>query len=176
VTLTKAEHNRLYRQRHPERKREQNIRYRKQHRKQLRAKQIEYRKTCPEWYEENVEKCLFRNARARARKKGIPFSIELTDVVIPEHCPILGYSLKVGVGKAYDYSPSIDRIDPTKGYTRGNVWVISHRANTIKSDATPSELRRVATILEQHMALPSTIEDSIWCDDGGSSCGTTDEF
>ena len=42
---------------------------------------------------------------------------------------------------------SIDRIDSTKGYEKGNVWVISGRANRIKNDATPEELMRIATLV-----------------------------
>ena len=33
----------------------------------------------------------------------------------------------------------------------GNVWVISARANAIKNDATPTELRRVADAVEERM-------------------------
>jgi hypothetical protein len=43
-----------------------------------------------------------------------------------------------------DFSPSIDRIIPSLGYVRGNVVIVSMRANRIKTDATDAELRRVA--------------------------------
>ncbi len=45
-------------------------------------------------------------------------------------------------------SPSLDRIDSTKGYTKGNIWVISNRANTLKNDATLSELKLLVERLE----------------------------
>jgi hypothetical protein len=41
-------------------------------------------------------------------------------------------------------SPSLDRIDPSKGYVKGNVWIVSHRGNTIKNDATHDELKAIA--------------------------------
>ena len=41
-------------------------------------------------------------------------------------------------------SPALDRIDNTKGYIRGNVWVISHRANQMKVDANIEELKLFA--------------------------------
>ncbi len=46
-------------------------------------------------------------------------------------------------------SPSFDRIIPTRGYTKGNVIIISNRANRIKSDATVEELERVASFYRQ---------------------------
>jgi hypothetical protein len=46
-------------------------------------------------------------------------------------------------GKVLPNSPSIDRIDPARGYIKENIWVISHRANQIKSDASHEELKLV---------------------------------
>lgn len=65
-------------------------------------------------------------------------------MVIPERCPVLGIPLRLGEMSDRASSPSLDRIDPRRGYVRGNVLVVSYRANQIKSDATPDELRRVA--------------------------------
>jgi hypothetical protein len=70
-------------------------------------------------------------------------TITIHDIVIPEFCPLLGIRLEPGkgTGGAKAASPSLDKIRPELGYVPGNVWVISHRANVIKSDATLSELR-----------------------------------
>jgi hypothetical protein len=88
---------------------------------------------------------LWRQARRRALLKGIPFDLTEDDVVIPERCPVLGIPLGFDGGLSErGSSPSLDRIDPSRGYVRGNVLVISFRANQIKSDATPEELRMVA--------------------------------
>lgn len=38
-------------------------------------------------------------------------------------------------------SPSIDKVIPELGYVRGNVWVISNKANRIKNNATLEELK-----------------------------------
>lgn len=86
---------------------------------------------------------LYVSAKRRARLRGIRFSISLTDVVIPKKCPLLGVELRAAVGRVQDNSPSLDRRDPTKGYTPRNVWVISYKANRMKSNASVSELERL---------------------------------
>jgi hypothetical protein len=47
---------------------------------------------------------------------------------------------------------SLDRIDSSKGYIKGNVWVISLRANRIKNDSTPQELRLIADKVEERLS------------------------
>lgn len=37
------------------------------------------------------------------------------------------------------YAYSLDRKDPTQGYTKDNVWVISQIANAMKWDSTKEE-------------------------------------
>lgn len=86
---------------------------------------------------------MLKNARARAKKQGIPFDLELTDIVIPEVCPVLGIPLMVGEGKNCPNSPSLDKIIPEKGYVKGNVCVISFRANILKRDGLLWELELV---------------------------------
>jgi hypothetical protein len=46
---------------------------------------------------------------------------------------------------AGDASPELDRIVPSLGYVKGNVLVVSRRANRIKTDATVEELQQVAS-------------------------------
>ena len=89
------------------------------------------------------ERMLLNHARMRARARGLEFNIELADVVIPTHCPVLGIPLALGDGGVTPGSPSLDRIDNSRGYVKGNVRVISHRANSLKTDATFAELKAV---------------------------------
>lgn len=77
------------------------------------------------------------------------FTIEPADIVIPEYCPVLDIPLMRGRGSSTPNSPTLDRIWPALGYIPGNVAVISHRANTIKGDATSAELTRVLSWLRQ---------------------------
>lgn len=62
---------------------------------------------------------------------------------LPTVCPLLGVELCYN-GPLSAVSPSLDRKDSSKGYVPGNVWVISHRANVIKNNATAEELATMA--------------------------------
>ena len=90
----------------------------------------------------NEISAMWSRAKYRAKQKGLEFTIEQDDITIPETCPLLGIPLIChrGKGSQQGNSPSLDRIDPTKGYIKGNVWVISNRANTLKNDASLQEL------------------------------------
>jgi hypothetical protein len=80
------------------------------------------------------------HARVRAKKRGLDFDLTREDIVIPSHCPVFGFSIGVQKGGSNDNSAELDRIDNTKGYIKGNVVVVSRRANRIKNDAALSEL------------------------------------
>jgi hypothetical protein len=99
-----------------------------------------------EWEQKNPKKVIVSRARQRARKHGLPFDLSTEDFEIPEVCPILGTELsfnKGGRSGHFPNSPSLDRVDPALGYVKGNVRVISARANWLKSDASLEELERV---------------------------------
>lgn len=93
---------------------------------------------------------MLNNAKARASRAGVPFNLSPRDIIIPSHCPVLGIELFRTLGRqgGGPHSPSLDRIVPELGYVPGNVIVVSNRANRIKSDAAPHELRAVADFYE----------------------------
>lgn len=103
-----------------------------------------------DYREKNIKSFMLAQAKFRAKTKGIPFEITQEDINIPERCPILNIPLKVNIGKSgshYD-SPSLDRIDNSKGYTKDNIHVISGRANKIKADASLNELELITNYLK----------------------------
>ena len=102
-----------------------------------------------ERFQRDRKKFQFRHIRTRAKQKGLDFNLDPEDIVYPELCPLLGIKLEFATGnKPAAHSPSIDRIDPSKGYVKGNVWVISHKANTIKHNATLDELEKLVNNLK----------------------------
>ncbi len=89
---------------------------------------------------------LLEHAKNRAKQKGLAFDLGRADLEMPERCPVLGIEFRWGTG-AMGWrnmaSPSLDRIKPQLGYVRGNVLVISNRANHLKSNGTISEFEAV---------------------------------
>ena len=95
---------------------------------------------------------LWHSAKKRAAKFNIPFDLTEQDIVIPEYCPIFkDMKLELGVGRARSNSPSIDKITPSLGYTKGNCWVISYQANAMKNSANIKQLHEFADAIK---ALP----------------------
>jgi hypothetical protein len=95
----------------------------------------------------NPLKYLVSYAKYRAKKRNIEFSITESDLTVPHLCPILDIPLEFG-GNLLT-SPSIDRIDNTKGYVKGNVRIISQRANALKSSLTKEQITRLYHYVHQ---------------------------
>ena len=93
----------------------------------------------------NPEARLLTQAKSRAKKNSFEFNITKEDIIIPKICPVLGIKLVVrSNGLAQDDTPSLDRINNDKGYVKGNIIVVSWRANMIKNKGTPDEHQRIA--------------------------------
>lgn len=114
-----------------------NIKYEKQRQRERYIKNRDkIKKQARDYATNNPNKILFISAKRRAKLNNIPFNIELTDVIVPEKCPILRVDIKKNKTKIGYNSPSLDRIIPSLGYTKNNIRVISHKANRMKSDIT----------------------------------------
>lgn len=98
-------------------------------------------------------KRMLLHARKRSEMRGMAFSIDVNDVMpLPDACPVFATPLSLS-GCPGDFSVvSIDRVNPQRGYVPGNVAVISHRANTLKRDATIEELELVLAYMKRHAA------------------------
>lgn len=94
------------------------------------------------------------NAKSRSKRMGLPpCNLTPEDLVIPEFCPVLGIPINVDLlGRPGPNSPSMDRTIPELGYTKGNVEVISFRANRLKNDATYQELHAIANWVEAKLS------------------------
>ena len=108
-----------------------------------RVKYLKYPERCRQSVKKahlkNYENKLLHSAKQTSRDNGGTIDINVSDIVIPSVCPLLGIRLDRSATALSDNLPYIDRIDPSKGYVKGNVWVTSWRANKLKSDGTSEE-------------------------------------
>jgi hypothetical protein len=95
-------------------------------------------------------------AKKRARDNGVPFSITPDDVhaVWPADnlCPIFRTPLMQNRRKGLrNDSPTLDRVINEKGYVKGNIAIISWRANTVKSNLPQEIFLRIADYMASHL-------------------------
>ena len=89
---------------------------------------------------------IIQQLKASAKKRNIPFdltTLDLDEIGIPITCPVLNIPIFYHKGTVKDNSISVDRIDSSKGYTKDNIVIVSHRVNKLKSNATLDELGRI---------------------------------
>ena len=75
---------------------------------------------------------------AKIYKSNIDIDFLISIFPKDKRCPVFGYKMDWGgeTTKEKDTSPSLDRINPMKGYTKDNVQWISNKVNRMKSDQT----------------------------------------
>ncbi len=132
----KKEYDKLYRQKNRDKHIANAIAWNKAHPNERSDRALKSRIS-------NQSKYHWNESKKRAKKLGLEFNLEISDIVIPDTCPILGIPLFYKGGPRTNNSPSVDRIDNTKGYVKENIWVISWRANHIKGNATLEELKLI---------------------------------
>jgi len=99
------------------------------------------------YHEYKPEKKLLWSATKRARERGLDVNITEQDIKVPERCPYLDIPLVIhrARGDPRRDIASLDRIDNTKGYVKGNIEVISWLANSMKQNASVEDLQKFAT-------------------------------
>jgi hypothetical protein len=111
--------------------------YRAKDRQRARGRDKEKRKAYRrEAHRANPLVNMLQSAKYRAAKNDLPFDLTIDDLVLPDVCPILGCPMVVGT----DTAPSLDKEIPSLGYVKGNVSIMSRKANMMKQDATPEML------------------------------------
>jgi len=102
----------------------------------------EYRKNATIKYrEKNYENFLLLQIKSSAKKRNLEFNLTIEDIIIPKFCKYTNIELTKTIGGGLlNSAPSIDRIDTNKGYIKGNIQIISHLANKMKSNCTINEL------------------------------------
>lgn len=135
---------------HPEINKKRKERYYKNRNKELRKMKArrklmgwKWDKTRREKHQKNPLPTMYQAAKTRAKRRNLPFSLCLKNLTLPLVCPALGIPLVPSSGAVSNNSPTIDRIDNSKGYTNDNVIIVSFKANTIKNMATIDDLEKI---------------------------------
>lgn len=96
----------------------------------------------------------YYNAKGRASRNGWEFDLDIefvfklwTDAI---HCPIFGKEYIIGDSL---WTKSIDRFDSSRGYTKDNVWIISQKANAMKSNYTVEDFNILTEGLNKYMKM-----------------------
>lgn len=103
------------------------------------------KRSAADWKKQPLEKRIYNRIKSRAARKNIEFDLELNDIVLPKTCPVLGQTLIYG---DKDWTYSLDRIDNSKGYVKGNIQIMSNRANRLKGDFDIKEFYSMIMFLE----------------------------
>ena len=103
---------------------------------------------------ENTLAYQLRQRKISASKLGIPFDITLDQIEQPEYCPVLGIKLNYAWGGQNGHlrdpaKATLDKLIPELGYVPGNVFIISWRANKLKSDMTVTELEQILKYMKE---------------------------
>jgi hypothetical protein len=90
------------------------------------------------------------NAKARAKKQGLPFTLAADRVDLPPAtCPCCGEAMKVSSRKGgKPTSPTLDRLIPEHGYVPGNVVWLCRACNMLKGETTPATLDNVYRVAD----------------------------
>jgi hypothetical protein len=98
---------------------------------------------------EGLAKVFIYGARTRTKRSRLPMNITVADILAvwpkDNRCPVFGTQFYFGPrrGKVRGDVPSLDRLDSQRGYVRGNIAVISWRANDLKRTASVDEIEQL---------------------------------
>ena len=103
-------------------------------------------------HNDTVRKILYKGAQRRSVEMGIPIGIHIEDIFLTRLCPYLGTPMIYGATVASGDSASLDKIIPALGYVKGNIQVISSRANLMKSNSSVEQMVAFAnSVLKLHI-------------------------
>jgi hypothetical protein len=81
----------------------------------------------------------FSAFKRTAKNRGKKVTVTFADLEFPQFCPVLGLELDYFTPVRLENSVSFDCLNPDKDYVKGNVAVMSWRANRIKNDGNADE-------------------------------------
>lgn len=89
---------------------------------------------------------ILRGIKSSAKRRNLDFNLTIDDLNLISKCPLLDIDLNYksftdSTESNADNHATVDRIDNSKGYVKGNVWIISRLANNMKNKASIDQLK-----------------------------------
>jgi hypothetical protein len=104
---------------------------------------------------------MIRNVKYSSKRRNLDFDLDYKDITLPRYCPLLNIELNYNNQKSHkilnlgnDYEnlsfndisrATVDRIDNSKGYVKGNIIILSRLANAMKNEANFEQLETFST-------------------------------
>lgn len=142
TSITKLKNISEWRKRNPDKVKNAANKYARANRQKHLAYIKDYRIKFP------FVKCL-RSAKGRAIKYGYEFNLdrEWAENVWTGKCSLTGIEFIVSPNRHTVYTPSIDRVDNTKGYIKDNCRFILFGINMLKYTSTDVDMYKLAAAL-----------------------------
>lgn len=100
---------------------------------------------------------MFRKLKTQSGPRQSKFDLVFEDIEWPTHCPILKIELDYSLNKRAKFNtPSFDKVIPSKGYVRGNVYIISAKANFLKNNSSYEEVCAIRTYMKKAIKSQQT--------------------
>jgi hypothetical protein len=111
--------------------------------------------------EDRIKGYMIRNVKYSSKRRNLDFDLDYKDITLPRYCPLLNIELNYNNQKSHkilnlgnDYEnlsfndisrATVDRIDNSKGYVKGNIIILSRLANAMKNEANFEQLETFST-------------------------------
>lgn len=120
------------------------------------------------WRDANRGRALVNVAKHRAKKRGLPFTLEAVDIqarIDAGHCEMTGIPFDLSTPRAWN-SPSLDQIEPDQGYTETNTRVVLYALNVMANTWGAQRIVEIADAitakrLERSNALSRRIAENL---------------
>lgn len=118
-------------------------------RQQLAEAQVKHYNSVLNWATRIKNKAL-----QRSKKNCLGFDLDrdfIFQKLLVGTCEVTGIPFDLTGGERKPHTPSIDRIDPSRGYTKDNVQLVVWIYNAAKSTFTHSDVMYLATTLSKEI-------------------------
>lgn len=116
------------------------------------------------WRDENRGKALVAVARHRAKSKGLEFDLSIDEIearVGAGVCELTGIRFDLTVPRSWN-APSLDRIDPSQGYTMSNTRVVLYAVNVMANAWGVDKITEIAAaIAERRRSASAALSEKL---------------